>query len=169
MIYFTPTSLSHMLCCSAGLVWPLFGIAGTIWSASSTCKPQLFFAKYNPRYQLSQASTFTENWHTGSLTVSKATHEAPGPVVTPFEDYIRSREDTKNTMKLNMPRRHPIKSTRCSLYETKIGQHTDELIHYMPGEYRALRLHRLATAAMRRDAMTRQPYHVPVFQTPNGP
>ncbi len=118
-------------------------------------------AKCDPRHQPSQASAFLENWHTSSLVVSQAAHEAPGPVATPFEYYIQSSEATKYTMKLNMPPRHPIKSARCNPYETKIGQHTDEPVHYMPGESRVLPLLRLATATT--------PCYV--FQTPgpNGP
>ena len=144
---------------SAGYVWPLFGITGTIWSAPSTCETQLFCAKYDPQHQPSQPSAFLKKWHTepitGSLTVTQAAYEAPGPGVTPFEDFIRSRKAKTHTIKHNMPPRHPTYSARCSMYETKIGQHTDDSVHCMSGESRVLPLLRLATAAVRSDALAR--------------
>jgi hypothetical protein len=53
-----------------------------------------------------------------------------------------------------MPPSHPIKSARCCPYEAQIGQRTDEKVLYMPGEFRALPLLRLATAAMQSDAVS---------------
>ena len=73
-----------------------FGVAGTMWSATSTCKTRLFWAKYDPLHQPNQCSALLENWHTGSRTVSGAAHQASWPGATPFEDYIRPREATQH-------------------------------------------------------------------------
>ena len=73
-----------------------FGVAGTMWSATSTCKTRLFWAKYDPLHQPNQCSALLENWRTGSRTVSGAAHQVSWPGATPFEDYIRPREATQH-------------------------------------------------------------------------
>ncbi len=78
-------------------------------------------------------SAFLENWHTCSLTVSQAAHEAPGPGVTPFEYYILSREAT-NLYKTHNEAQHAsqtphqigqVESVRDKNWATQF-EHTDE-------------------------------------------
>ncbi len=77
MIYFSPACYEWLF--RVGLT--ALGVAGTIWSATKTCKTQMFGAKYDPLHQPIQGSALLENWHTGSLTVSGATHQARGQVL----------------------------------------------------------------------------------------
>ena len=90
LLYFSPACYVWLF--RVGLT--AFGVAVTIWSATSTCKTQLLGAKYDPLHQPNQGSALPENLRTGSRTVSGAAHQAPWPGATPFEDYIRPWEAT---------------------------------------------------------------------------
>jgi len=125
-----------------------------MWSATSTCKTRLFWAKYDPLHQPNQCSALLENWHTGSRTVSGAAHQASWPGATPFEDYIRPREATQHYCSSTCFQATPSNRPGVVRMRHKIGQHTDEKVLYMPGEFRALPLLRLATAAMQSDAVS---------------
>ncbi len=59
------------------------------------CKTQLFCAMYDTQHKPIQPSAFSEKQNTGSLTVAWAVYQASAPGVTPFQDFIRSREANK--------------------------------------------------------------------------
>ena len=152
----------HVMCVSFWLVWPLSGSQAPCGLPTSTCKTQLFGAKYDPLHQPNQCSALLENWHTGSRTVSGAAHQASWPGATPFEDYIRPREATQ----------HYCSSTCFQATPSN-----------RPGVVRMR--HKLANTEMRRSSICPEnfgpclccvwppqpckvtPYHM--FQTPNGP
>ncbi len=79
------------------------GIAGTTWSAPSTCRRRLRGANSYPpgqdRPPAEPANSIPRKWNASSLAVSQYVFEAPVPGVTPFGDSSRPEKLNMQTDK----------------------------------------------------------------------